>query len=84
MYTERQEYTLMGVSTTVGCRKLTSYWSSMCGGQKLQTYIYYVCGRNFNNFELVAWIVMSSIGVNLVYKVVQIPVLKVARDNLWR
>ena len=30
----------MGVSTTVGCRKLTSHWSPMCGGQKLQTYIY--------------------------------------------
>ena len=39
MYTERQEYTLMGVSTTVGCRKLTSHWSPMCGGQKLQTYM---------------------------------------------
>ena len=40
MYTERQEYTLMGVSTTVGCRKLTSHWSPMYGRQKLQTYIY--------------------------------------------
>ena len=29
----------MGVSTTVGCCKLTSHWSPMCGEQKLQTYI---------------------------------------------
>ena len=29
----------MGVSAAVRCRKLTSHWSPMKGGQKLQTYI---------------------------------------------
>ena len=30
VYTEQQEYTLMRVITTVGCRTLTSHWSPMC------------------------------------------------------